>query len=105
MTTEFAPVGYERTLDRIVSAFAKAPNFIIGGRKFSTDEVFEDILYGVDTVKDKTKSAERLLVIEQVISKLHEAKIALEAKDEHIGITALADAKELFRSIKSLSNK
>jgi len=50
MTTEFAPVGYERTLDRIVSAFAKAPNFIIGGRKFSTDEVFEDILYGVDTV-------------------------------------------------------
>lgn len=105
MATEFAPVGYERTLDRIVSAFAKAPNFVIGGREFIYDEIFGDMLHGVETVKAKTKSAERLLVIEQVISKLHEARIALEAKDEHTGITALADAKELFRSIKSLGSK
>lgn len=105
MTTDFAPIGYERTLDRIVSAFAKAPNFVIGGRVFSLDEIFEDMLYGIDTVKVKTKSAERLDIIEQVIAKLHEARAALEAKDERTGITALADAKELFRSIKTMDKK
>lgn len=101
MVTEFAPEGYERTLDRIVSAFAKAPNFKIGGKVFTSNEIFEDIFYGVETVKAKTKSPARLVIIEQVIAKLREARTALEAKEERIGIMALADAKELFRSIKS----
>ena len=101
MVTEFAPEGYEPTLDRIVSAFGKAPHFVIGGKNFTLNEIFEDILYGVEGVKGKTKSSEKLVIIEQVIAKLHEARSALEAKDERKGIMALADAKELFRSIKS----
>jgi hypothetical protein len=105
MATEFAPEGYERTLDRIVSAFAKAPNFVIGGKFFTLDEIFGDMLYGVETVKAKTKSPERLVIIEQVIAKLYEARIALEAKEERTGVMALADAKELFRSIKAVGKQ
>jgi len=103
MVTKFAPEGYERTLGRIITAFFKAPDFYSDaiGRSFTHDEIFGDILYGVDTVKAKTKAPEKLAIIEQVITKLHEARAALEAKQDDAGITALADAKELFRSLRS----
>ncbi|WP_041362001.1 hypothetical protein [Methylovorus sp. MP688] len=105
MVTEFAPEGYEPTLDRIVSAFGKAPHFVIGGRSFTLNEIFGDILYGVEGVKAKTKVPEKLEIIEQVIAKLHEARAALEANEERAGIMALADAKELFRSIRLAGRK
>ncbi len=105
MVTKFAPDGYDRTLDRIVSAFGKAPNFVIGGKIFSLDEIFGDMLYGVESVKAKTKTPEKLEIIEQVIAKLHEARTALETKQDDAGITALADAKELFRSVRSAGKK
>jgi len=103
VVTKFAPEGYERTLGKIVWAFGYAPNFYSDpiGRNFTYDEIFGDILYGVDTVKAKTKAPKKLEIIEQVITKLHEARAALEAKQDDAGITALADAKELFRSLRS----
>ncbi|WP_041362003.1 hypothetical protein [Methylovorus sp. MP688] len=107
MVTKFAPEGYERTLGKIVWAFGYAPHFYSDpiGRNFTYDEIFGDILYGVEGVKAKTKVPEKLEIIEQVIAKLHEARAALEANEERAGIMALADAKELFRSIRLAGRK
>ena len=107
LVSKFAPEGYSRTLGKLVWAFGYAPDFYSDplGRNFTYDEIFGDILYGVEGVKSKTKSPERLAIIEQAIMKLHEARAALEDNEERAGIMALADAKELFRSIKSARQK
>jgi uncharacterized Ntn-hydrolase superfamily protein len=107
MVTKFAPEGYQRTLGTIVTAFADAPDFYcdVIGRNFTLDEVFGDILYGVENVKAKAKTPEKLEIIEQVITKLHEARTALEGKNERTGIKALLDASELFRSVRTAGKK
>ena len=107
MVTKFAPQSYRDTLGTIVSAFLTAPDFYCSpiGRNLTYDEIFGDILYGVEGVKAKTKAPEKLEIIEQVIVKLHEARAALEANEERAGIMALADAKELFRSIRLAGRK
>lgn len=65
MVTEFAPEGYERTLGKIVTVFADAPDFYSDaiGRNFTYDEIFGDMLYGVESVKAKTKTPEKLEII------------------------------------------
>jgi hypothetical protein len=107
MVTRFAPKNHSETMDRIVSAFLTAPTFFQPGlgRAFTLDEIFDDMLYGVENVKAKTRIPEKLVILEQVLAKLHEAKAALQANQERPGIMALADAKELFRKVRGAEKK
>lgn len=107
MITKFAPENYQETLDRVVSAFLTAPTFFQPGlgRPFTLDEIFDDMFYGVENVKAKTRTPEKLVILEQVLTKLHEAKAALQANQERPGIMALSDAKELFRSVRTAGKK
>lgn len=107
MATKFAPKNYQDTLGAIVSAFLTAPDFYCDpiGRNFTYDEIFGDIFYGIEIVRGKTKNPEKLAIIEQVVTKILVSRAAFEANQERAGIMALADAKELFRCIKSAGKK
>ena len=104
MITRFAPKDYQATIDRIASASVYAPDFNIGVEPynvtFTLDEIFDDIFYGVNNVKAKTKKPEKLAIIEQVIVKLIEAKTALAANELRSGREALFEADDLFRSVR-----
>ena len=102
MVTKFAPENYQRTIDRLSWACLSAPDFqsSIADVSFTLDEIFDDIFYGVNNVKVKTKKPEKLAIIEQVIVKLIEAKTALAANELMLGREALFEADDLFRSVR-----
>ena len=102
MVTKFAPENYQGTVDAISWACLSAPDFqsSIADVTFTLDEIFDDIFYGVNNVKVKTKKPEKLAIIEQVIVKLIEAKTALAANELRSGREALFEADDLFRSVR-----
>ena len=102
MVTKFAPENYQQTVDAISWACLSAPDFqsLIADVTFTLDEIFDDIFYGVNNVKVKTKKPEKLAIIEQVIVKLIEAKTALAANELRPGREALFEADDLFRSVR-----
>jgi hypothetical protein len=112
MSTKYAPNGFAETREAIGWAVVSAPDF--KGR-FTLDEVFADLEYGLSTTEPTLKDAERLAVLEQVRGKLHESKAAFESilrdRREPVArvelkpaIQALQEASELFRSLRRPRN-
>lgn len=78
---------------------------------FTIEEVFADLEHGLDSTKPTIKDAERLATLEQVRSKLREAKALFEVRlrdatapvariELEPALRAFQEAEELFRSLR-----